>query len=421
MTNTNKVGILIIFLLMLIVPTQVNAAITDYDIIKISADTFNYQPTPTVAGKDFDIWIQVTNNSNKVAENIEYFLDTKYPFSIVSNNNTGKIATLAPYQSKIIKYTLNSKPNTLDGTYKLDFKFKRQEIDIYSVQTYNIDVKGDPALIDVINSNIDKASIGSNSNVNFTFKNLGGKNAKDIFVSLSDSQDEMVQILNLKTQYIPKLNVGDEQQINFTITISKAANNKSYTLPITITYSDDDGTYTTTKNLGVEIIDNPEIVINVLSIGTDNTIKTQTEENLSLEIYNIGNIDAESVYVEIEDNSISDNFSKYFVGSIEKDNYDSVDFKFTTNKIETGSYPLTINVHYKDRNLKEQKISKTIEVNVIQGTDSNSGKKIILSILSILGIIVGLALLIVILRWLLKILIKPAINIISELFRKKKK
>ena len=421
MTNTNKVGILLIFLLMLIVPIQVNAAITDYDIIKISADTFNYQPTPTVAGKDFDIWIQVTNNSNKVAENIEYFLDTKYPFSIVSNNNTGKIATLAPYQSKIIKYTLNSKPDTLDGTYKLDFKFKRQEIDIYSVQTYNIDVKGDPALIDVINSNIDKASIGSNSNVNFTFKNLGGKNAKDIFVSLSDSQDEMVQILNLKTQYIPKLNVGDEQQINFTITISKAANNKSYTLPITITYSDDDGTYTTTKNLGIEIIDNPEIVINVLSIGTNNTIKTQTEENLSLEIYNIGNIDAESVYVEIEDNSISDNFSKYFVGSIEKDNYDSVDFKFTTNKIETGSYPLTINVHYKDRNLKEQKISKTIEINVVQGTDSNSGKKIILSILSILGIIVGLALLIVILRWLLKILIKPAINIISELFRKKKK
>ena len=421
MNHIKKIGVLIIFLLMLIVPIQVNAAITDYDIINISAETFNYQPTPTVAGKDFDIWIQITNNSNKVANDVEYFLDTKYPFSIVSNNNTGIIATLAPYQSRIIKYTLKSEKETLDGTYKLDFKFKRKEINTYSVQTYNIDVKGDPALIDVINSNIDKASIGANSNVKFTLKNLGGKNAKDIFVTLSDSQDETVQILNLKTQYIPKLNVGDEQQINFTITISKAANNKSYTLPITITYSDDDGTYTTTKNLGVEIIDNPEIVINVLSIGTDNTIKTQTEENLSLEIYNIGNIDAESVYVEIEDNGISNNFSKYFVGSIEKDNYDNVDFKFTTNKLETGSYPLTINVHYKDRNLKEQKISKTIEVNVVQGTDNNSGKTIILSIISILGIVVGLALLIVILRWLTQILIKPAINIISELFKKKKK
>jgi hypothetical protein len=61
------------------------------------------------------------------------------------------------------------------------------------------------------------------------------------------------------------------------------------------------------------------MIFNLVSIGQNknNKIYSNNTEKIELEIYNVGNIDAEGVYIEMT-STITDNSPKYFIGSIEK-------------------------------------------------------------------------------------------------------
>ena len=391
-----------------------HAATTNYDIIKLNADTYNYNPAPVTAGKNVTLWIQLTNNSNTTAYDVQYYLDAKYPFTVLDKINNREISKLGAYQTKTIKYTLQTNKLAVDGTYDLDFKVRRKGIDNYSIKTLKIDIKGASAIVDIVNSNVEQASMGGDSQISLDLKNLGQKNAQDIFITLGDSTDSMVKVIGLKTQYINHLNIDSQNTVNFKINVSKDATKTSYSLPITIKYSDDDSTYTTNRNVGIQIVDNPKMIVNITS--SQLKFSENAEATLSLEVYNTGSVDAESVYVEIKSN-VNKNIPSYFIGTIEKNNYDTADFKFKVNA-KPGTYPATIIVHYKDSNLKDQEITETVNLQVTN-ENSNITKKIINIILGIIIGIVLLALLIIIIKWLIKIIVKPAIIILKNLFLRK--
>jgi hypothetical protein len=411
----NKIMFILVAILVLAIP--ISAAQVDYDIINLNADTYNYNPTPVISGQDFEIWIQLTNKSNVAAENIEYFLETEYPFILISENE-GKINKLEAYQSKIIKYKLKTNNDVLTGTYDLEFRYKREGVDIYSINKYTIDIKGQSAIIEIIDSSFENAQIGADSIVTLKLKNLGQKNAKDIFLTLNDSQDESIKIIELKTQYIEKINVSQEAEVSFKINVSKSSENISFSLPIEINYSDIDRDYSITRNVGLKLNDQPKMMLNVLDIGESFKIKENSEEKVSLEIYNIGNVDTEVSYITIEGNGIRP--TQEFIGSIEKNNYDTLEVTINTNEIKEKETKLTVNLYYKDSNLKEEKITQEITVQVMPSTNGQGANKVIMSIVSILLFIVGLAVLILLAKWLIKILIKPAIHVLKEIFKGKK-
>jgi len=422
----NTANILTIFLFMLLLTTTIYSAGNDTS--SLVADTYNYNPNPVVSGETFELWIQLNNNSNSIASNVVYELTSKYPFTVVDQNSKGTIPILAPHATTIVKYKIRTDLQTVNGTYNLEFKASKDEQNVSTIFNYPIDVTGSSAIIDIVSSKIEDATVGGTSNIDLIIKNLGQKNAKDIFVTLGDSSDEFVKILNLKTIYIPLLNGSEEHTFSFQAGVSKDSINKSYTLPITITFKDSDGDHNISRSIGLAIKDNPNMVINVLSVGTagNNTLKVNADETISLEIYNIGNVDSESVYVEVE-STIIENMKSNFIGLIEKNNYDSVDLKFKTKAYEFGSLtsvslPVKITVHYKDSDLKEQALIKTINVTLNDVNNGAAGvSKIIKTILSILGVVVGLAILILILKWLNKIVLRPAIDVIKGIFKKGKK
>ncbi|GEM_PF-977061 len=423
-------NLIAIFAFMLLLTTMIYAPGTGNptDTSNLVADIYNYNPNPVVSGETFELWIQLNNNSNSVANNIVYELTSKYPFTVVDANSNGTIPVLAAHATTIIKYKVRTDLQTINGTYNLEFKTGKDTQNIKTIFNYPIDVTGSSAIIDIVSSNIEDATVGGTSNIDLVIKNLGQKNAKDIFLTLGDSSDSFVKILNLKTIYLPTLNGGEEHTVSFQAGVSKDSINKSYTLPITITFKDSDGDHNITRSVGLAIKDNPNMVINVLSVGTseNNTLKVNADETISLEIYNTGNVDSEAVYVEIE-STIIESTKSNFIGLIEKNNYDSVDLKFKTKTYDFGSLtsvtlPVNITVHYKDSNLKEQTITKTINVTL---NDTNNGASsistVIKTILTIIGLLVGLAILILILKWLNKVIFKPAIEVIKGVFKKGKK
>jgi len=413
--NLKKIMLILVAIMLLAIPITANEV--NYDIINLNADTYNYNPTPVISGEDFEIWIQLTNKSNVAAENVEYFLETEYPFILISENE-GLINKLEPFQSKIIKYKLKTNTDVLTGTYDLEFRYKREGSNIYNVKKYIIDVKGKSAIIELIDSSFNNAKIGADGTVTLNLKNLGQKNAKDIFLTLNDSEDESIKVIDLKTQYIEKINTEEETEVSFKINISKNAENISYSLPLTISYSDVDREYTITRNIGLKLEDQPKMILNVLDIGTNFKIKENSEEKISVEIYNIGNVDTEVSYITVNGEGIRP--TQEFIGSIEKNNYDTIELTIKTTDIKEKETKLIINLFYKDSNLKEEKITQEITVEVMPQANGQGANKVIMSIFSILLFIVGLAILILLIKWLIRILIKPALNVLKETFKRRK-
>lgn len=399
---------------------------TDYDTINLVADTYNYSPVPVIPGQEFELWIQLTNNSNSIAENINYLLDLEYPFEIVDfNNTTQTISRLAPYQSTIIKYKLKTDIKTQDGTYELNFKYRLKNSEIYNLKKYKIDVASKTSVIEITKTELSDLSIGADGTLKITISNLSARTVRDVFVTLEDTIGDYISVLDLKTQYLDHINADSEAIVTYKINVAKTVTQTSYSLPLTVKYTSSSGVDTITRDIGVKINDNPKMVLNIVNIGANNNNKIHigNKEKIELEIYNVGNIDAEAVYAEMI-STISFEQPKYFVGSIEKDNYDSVILGFNTKTdIKPGSYPVQITIKYKDASLKEQEITKGITVEVVRNPKNKSFFSGVFSFfIGVMVFVIILALIILFLRWANKAILKPAYGgLFEKIFKRKKK
>ena len=414
---------IIVLLFSILLLNGIYAATTNYDTINLTANTYNYSPVPVTPGDEFELWIQLTNNSNLTAENVTYILEEKYPFKISEFDNKEYTIKLAPYQTTIIKYKLTTDIRTVTGSYELEFKFKHGSSTIYNIKKYTIDVSKDTSVLDLIEAKITDVSIGSEGNVELTLKNLSSQNIKDVFVTVDNTLGDYITVLDLKTKYFDNVSSLEKIKASYRINVSKTVVQNSYTLPITIKYTDTLGEHTLTRNLGIKINDNPKMIFNLVSIGQNknNKIYSNNKEKIELEIYNVGNIDAEGVYIEMT-STITDNSPKYFIGSIEKDNYDSVGLEFTTKDIKPGDYPVQFTIKYKDASLKEQEITKGITVEIINNPNQKSA--IVNIINAIVGIIIGiivLAIAVLILKWAYNKILIPAFGGLFTRFTKKRK
>lgn len=418
MKTKNIMLLLFSFLLL----NSVYAATTNFDIVNLTANTYNYSPVPVNPGDEFELWIQLTNNSNVTAEKVTYILEENYPFKISDFDNIEYTTNLAPYQTTIIKYKLTTDLRAVNGSYELEFKFKHGDNTIYNIKKYTIDVSTRTSVLDIIETNISNISIGSEGNIELVLKNLSSQNIKDVFVTVDNSFGDYITVLDLKTKYFDKISAEEKIKASFKILVSKDISQSSFTLPITIKYTDAKGEHVLTRNLGLKVNDEPELIFNLVSIGQNknNKLYSGTKEKINFEVYNAGNIDAEGVYVEMV-STITDNLPKYFIGSIENDNYDSVDLEFITKNLKPGTYPIEITIKYKDSSLKEQQITKGLNVEVVNNPDKKSTITKIIN--SVLGIIIGiiiLALLILAIRWAYGKIIVPAFGGLIKKTNKKK-
>ncbi len=416
-----KIKNMVCLLFTILLFNGIYAATTEYDTVNLTANTYNYNPVPVTPGDEFELWIQLTNNSNVTAENVSYILDAKYPFQVSEFDNNEYTIKLAPYQTAIIKYKLTTDIRAVNGSYEIEFKFKHGSNTIYTVKKYLIDVSAYTSVLDIIEAKNSDVSIGSDGNVELTLKNLSSQNIKDVFVTLDNSEEGYITVLDLKTKYFDKVAPQEKINASYRIHISKDATQNSYSLPISIKYRDLAGEHTLTRSFGVKINDNPKLIFNLVSVGQNkNKIYPNSKEKIDFEIYNVGNVDAESVYVEMN-SVITDNTPKYFIGSIEKDNYDSVTLEFTTKNLEPGEYPIQFTIKYKDSSLKEQEITKGINVIVTKNPNSTSGVVIVVNIiLGVIACIISIALLVLLLRWAYKKILIPAFGGVFSKIKKKK-
>lgn len=135
-------------------------------------------------------------------------------------------------------------------------------------------------------------SPGQNAELNISLKNTGSFNVEDVSFSI-DFKDPFSPI-KTSEKYVDSFNKDEVKTISFQFSIKDDAETKGYTVPLNINYKISGVSYSTTKQIGLNVEGN------ILLIVTD--VKTSGDK-LEITIANIGTRTAESINLILRGNT----------------------------------------------------------------------------------------------------------------------
>ncbi|WP_456471970.1 COG1361 S-layer family protein [Methanocaldococcus sp.] len=317
-----------------------------------------------------NVVVEVKNNNINLGKNLVYVIvknigtgvanDIKITFNPnngISSLNNIYINSLKPKESLL--YPVNviaSKVGMLSLPYKLVYKLPFDNLVLTQKTvsgddeqyTYsNVKTITSSGYLTFLVSPIDKIEVYPKTyniyvnkleNLTLVVKN----NYKDGYIKISIKR---AIGSNEKTIYLKK---GEKGEVSFIVKFDKTG---LYNIPIEISTN----TFTTIKNITLNVIGKPEIIITGLSVKSElNKIV------ITGDVDNIGSGTAKSVVVKAKDKS-------YFVGSLEPDDYGSFTLKVYNNK---NKIPLI--VEFKDENGNLIKIEKNISVTLVNKVESKN-------------------------------------------------
>jgi hypothetical protein len=145
----------------------------------------------------------------------------------------------------------------------------------------------------------------------------------------------------------PGLNLVDAMLSYVEKNVEKTESRK---VPITVTSDADVGVYLEAKPLP-------------LTIGQEHTV--------SVLVSNLGSYAIDNVAVEFESDALEslDISSEQYIGSLNNDDFSTVQFKVRVASLEEGDYPVTIRVDYRDRSGEwgTKTLTKTVSIHAVSG------------------------------------------------------
>ncbi len=107
------------------------------------------------------------------------------------------------------------------------------------------------------------------------------------------------------------------------------------------------------------------------------------KSEMTFDIVNIAPGTAYYVIVEISSDVASIEPEEIYVGNLEPDDIDSLDFDATFENVEPGVYPITFNIRYKDSDYDSFENSETVNFELKPKSDVESGKEVPLHVYAV--------------------------------------
>jgi hypothetical protein len=315
-------------------------------------------PQPARPGEDMFIKINIENYGNSPAEDVIVELEENFPFHFkyhniehdyLHNTNTTihipKISAYGHYEA-FYYFTIDSQAKS--GEYELGFRISRTKEGIVGlVKNFKIDIKGTPDLV-LVNSSLSPTNIepGDEFTLKTTVLSVGTGNAKNIRISLSLDDNSPIIPLEDSSIFIPRLDAGEPQTVEFKLQLSQDAPITSYNIPIQITGFDETESIriNSSETIGFDVLARAKL--NIASIKTEPVIGTTGDElKLVVRIDNVGAGEATSVKASIQDLRFP-GIKEAFIGKIEPD--DDNPAVFTLLPDRSGNFNYVLRIDYKD-------------------------------------------------------------------------
>jgi hypothetical protein len=216
---------------------------------------------------------------------------------------------------------------------------------------------------------------GNKVKINFQLKNEGDGPAKDVKVILTQTAQKFV-VEGTPETFIDDIESKGSSPVGFNLVVDPSVAIGTYSIPITLSYSDETKTvnYTDTKYLGITISGKYNFVIT----SSQSLVAPGKDGTSDLEIANGGSQKAFYLTLKVlpSDPIIQIIPSTIYIGNLDSDDYGTEELKFkVADNAFKGTYPLNLQLVYKDSygQLHNETASVDIKVSSIEDFSAKNG------------------------------------------------
>jgi hypothetical protein len=286
-----------IMFIALAVQASAQTAATSLDLVLSSQS-----PYPVEPGSVVNVEVMLQNSGLKDAENVVLTIEPNDPFTLLAGEAvTKKFNVVGASNNVKATYKLQVSNKAVSNDYDLTFRYYTGgDTGVTVLKEIPINVRGNPKLILRKMETVPKeVEPGEAFDVKATIENVGTGNAYYMQSTLNSTTTYIVPVLSGGMFYIGELHPGESKEATFRLTVDSAAEYKTYSGALTISYMDDTNAIDSAQfSLGIPITGVPEIEI--LSTSMDNS-------NFKVDIENIGSGSAKAVKTMLmQDGEIKD-------------------------------------------------------------------------------------------------------------------
>lgn len=360
--NSNKIDIMkrLALITTLLLFVSFTAAQTSSN---IQIDIKNTEPTPLQTSEYADIWLEVTNEGNTAASNVEIRFTENYPFTVDRGDRTNwSIGEIIPGEEYQLHLQTRVDENAVQGNNTLDFEIESGQLTY--TESVPVEVRSDRNVLAVENIDFpEKAAPGTSNEMQLTLRNLADSQLKNIQVGLDLSGDIPMATSDASDKNIVSIEPGETEAVNYTLNIDESAENSVYKLPITINFENEAGTgFNQATTTGINVGGRPQLEAG-LNSETQLTPGTTTE--VTFRMVNRGHGSADFVSMELQENDnvevIGNN--EVYIGSMDSDDFQTASFRVHINaepeSVDIDQIEMPLEVSYTGQD-GEQTVSQTV-------------------------------------------------------------
>ncbi len=314
----------------------------------LSASISQQIPYPAEPGKEVTLLIKTTNHGDEPAENIIWYLNVQEPFELKETEKaTQTLPELRCGETANTEYYLTVDHDARSGEYTLDLnitysgEFDRRTRTTKSKVELTIRVMGHPDLV-LLDADIPKVDPKSEFTANFSIKNVGTGPAKNVKVYFKNQTSILPK---MSIYYIDTIAPGEAVSIESGFFVDTTTPSQ-HPLPIAIHYENETYKMQPVQEYSVLV---PVSSGNALFIYLDSQDKLVEDAvgEVTIGIANRGLARSKHVVLTIAEGDrfeLIDTDTRY-IGDIESDDYDTVDFKILPR---SDCVNITVDVSYAD-------------------------------------------------------------------------
>lgn len=316
----------------------------------------NYNPYPAIQGQQLTLEFTVINSAEENLTDLEFELGVPREFDLVSRK-TIPIDSLLSGESITLTYLVEVDEDA-EGKEEVElfYKYKENGNEKNDKEEFTIKISEINVFLAIANTKTTPENLipGQPAILEITLENEAESDIKDIIISLDLTNLPFAPEDGVTEKKISKIKESDSDKVLFNILTLSKTSPAIYKIPITLTYYDSYGQkYQKTNIISLNVWAEPELEISL----DKNELIQGNKGKISINILNKGLTDI--IFMEVNLKG-SDDFevlsSNYvYVGKIESDDYESVEFEILTLKENIN---LNLEINYKDTNNK--KYAKTI-------------------------------------------------------------
>lgn len=233
---------------------------------------------------------------------------------------------------------------------------------------------------------------GTTTTIYFDVLNRGANAANDVTIVMNQTYPFTLPNSD-PTRTIPVIPSSDSRRIEYNLLVDKNAKNGTYPVDVRIVRQGLELKSTFNVTVRETSSFNRADVV-PLFVGTTPQAYPGGSTTLTVDIANVDKGTASYVIARAVSDAAEIERNEIFVGTLEPNDFISVDFDMKIKNVEPGTYPVNITAFYKDQNSNEVEQSGIIYMNVVSAQQAKSSQSTATPIWAYIVYIIGIVIIV---------------------------